>query len=142
MIRQMTKTDIPQVVAIEELCFSMPWSAQGFFDTLERPDTLFLVYTEDAQICGYVGLYQSFEEGEITNVAVDPAKRRCGIARQLLQALDAQAKARGIAKIFLEVRVSNQPAIALYEKQGYERIAMRPGFYSRPREDALVMRKQ
>ena len=91
--------------------------------------------------CGYVGAYLAADELSITNVAVFSSYRRCGAANQLMKALDAFAQEKNLYGITLEVRVSNNAAIALYEKNGYEKSGIRKGFYSKPKEDALIMWK-
>lgn len=145
LIRRMTEKDVSAVVQIEDACFSMPWSVQSFQDSISRKDTLFLVCEQmDAEgithIAGYIGMYQSFEEGSITNVAVLPECRKQGIGQKLVSAAKNEAGKAGIETIFLEVRVSNQPAIALYEKMGFEKLGVRKRFYEHPTEDAYIMR--
>ncbi len=142
MIREMTASDIDAVAALEAELFSMPWSAQGFADTLCREDVLFLVACEDDSLLGYVGVYCTADEGEITNVAVAQTARRRGIGQELLRHLIDQLAQRGIGRIVLEVRVSNDPAIRLYEKQGFVTMGKRKNFYEKPTEDAYVMVRQ
>jgi ribosomal-protein-alanine N-acetyltransferase len=146
----MMPQDAQAVAEIEQANFSRPWSRQGFLDSLASPDTLFLVALEDGEtdggnrnepplIVGYIGMYQAIDEGEITNVAVFEPYRKRGIGRALLKALAAEAGARGVSRIVLEVRVSNHPAIALYEQLGFRKIGTRKGFYVFPKEDADIM---
>ena len=139
IIRRMTREDIPRIVQIEQECFSLPWSEASFEDSLAREDTVFLV-CEDAEVVGYVGMYLSFEEGEITNVAVTSSYRKRGCGQLLMEAIKEEAKARQAESIILEVRVSNAPAISLYKKQGFEQIAIRKNFYEHPTEDAIIMK--
>ena len=144
LIRRMTKADIEQAVQIETACFSQPWSAQSFSDSISRQDTLFLVCEmTDAdsmgKIAGYIGMYQSFEEGSITNVAVIPEYRKQGIGNLLVQNMKEQARSASVETIFLEVRISNIPAISLYEKMGFEKLGIRKNFYEHPTEDAYIM---
>ena len=87
---------------------------------------------------GYVGMHHILDEGYITNVVVHPAYRRKGVASALLRELEAYAQAHGLTRITLEVRASNQKAIALYEKMGYDEDGVRPGFYDSPKEDARI----
>ncbi|MBQ6843967.1 MAG: ribosomal protein S18-alanine N-acetyltransferase [Agathobacter sp.] len=139
LIREMTFTDITQAVEIENQCFSTPWSEKSFQDSLTREDTLFLVCEEQDTITGYIGMYISFEEGSITNVAVSPIFRQKGYGEALVFATKERAKEKQIEKIFLEVRVSNVPAISLYKKMGFENLGKRKNFYDHPREDAYIM---
>ena len=101
--------------------------------------TVFLVAEEDGEIRGYIGMYVSIDEGEITNVAVDPGWRCRGIGETMLRHMLQEAQKRAIAKIVLEVRASNQSAIRLYEKNGFRMLGVRKGFYEMPREDAYIM---
>lgn len=139
MIREMSALDIEAVAALESEIFSMPWSAQGFEDTLCREDVLFLVASEADHVLGYVGVYCTADEGEITNVAVAPSARRQGIGQKLLADLIGRLAQKEIYRIVLEVRVSNEPAIRLYEKQGFVTMGKRKNFYEKPVEDAYVM---
>lgn len=154
LIREMTLEDIPQAVEIETQCFSQPWSEKSFQDSLAREDTLFLVCeeqnSEKAQkslgvfgnhscITGYIGMYISFEEADITNVAVSPSHRQKGYGNALVASAIQKAKEKQIERIFLEVRVSNLPAIALYKKMGFENLGVRKNFYDYPKEDAYIM---
>ena len=135
----MTFEDVKTVAQIEKECFSLPWSEASFEDSLAREDTVFLV-CEDQEVVGYIGMYLSFEEGEITNVAVTPSYRQRGCGNLLIQAIKEEAKARAAESVILEVRVSNVPAISLYKKHGFEEIGIRKNFYEHPSEDAIIMK--
>lgn len=139
IIRKMTFEDVKTVAQIEKECFSLPWSEASFEDSLAREDTVFLV-CEDGEVVGYIGMYLSFEEGEITNVAVTPSYRQKGCGNLLIQAIKEEAKARAAECVILEVRVSNVPAISLYKKHGFEEIGIRKNFYEHPSEDAIIMK--
>ena len=139
IIRKMTLEDVKTVAQIEKECFSLPWSEASFEDSLAREDTVFLV-CEDLDVVGYIGMYLSFEEGEITNVAVTPSYRQRGCGNLLIQAIKEEAKAREAECVILEVRVSNAPAISLYKKHGFEEIGIRKNFYQNPSEDAIIMK--
>lgn len=141
LIRRMTMEDIPSVVEIENQCFSLPWSEKSFEDSLSREDTIFLVCeTEESHISGYMGLYLSFDEASVTNVAVSPVYRKRGYGEALVAVAKEEAKAAGAEMIFLEVRVSNEPAISLYKKHGFEELGIRKKFYEHPVEDAIIMK--
>ena len=141
-IREMTAADVEAVAQLEAGIFSMPWSAQGFADTLCREDVLFLVAYENERLLGYVGVYCTADEGEITNVAVAQSARRCSVGRALLQELIGKLAQREIFRIVLEVRVSNEPAICLYRQEGFVVVGTRKNFYEKPTEDALCYRKE
>ena len=159
----MTLQDVPAVAEIEKACFSLPWSEQSLADSVQREDTLFLVCEEDGgqeskrdtmipeyrnerdnatmnDIVGYIGMYLSFDEGDITNVAVAPAFRKKGYGEALVTAAKDAAKAAGAESIFLEVRQSNEPARSLYKKLGFEELGIRKKFYEHPVEDAIIMK--
>lgn len=138
-IRRMEEGDLDQVCAIEEETFSMPWSRKSFQDTISYYHTLFLVAELDGEIAGYCGCYQSLEEAEITNIAVRRQLRGHGIGRRLLTELMRLGKEQGAFAYTLEVRVSNQAAIHLYESLGFVSFGIRKNFYEKPREDAMIM---
>lgn len=156
LIREMKLEDIPQVVEIEKACFSVPWSEKSFEDSICRKDTIFLISEEMQEtlspenkiicidhsnpvITGYIGMYFSFEEANVTNVAVHPSYWKSGYGKELVSAAISKAKQKQIEKIFLEVRVSNEPAISLYQKKGFENLGIRKNFYDHPKEDAYIM---
>ena len=146
LIRKMALEDIPAVVEIENQCFSLPWSAKSFEDSLSREDTIFLVCevsdenTSASNIAGYMGLYLSFDEASVTNVAVSPNFRKKGYGEALVENAKSIAKEAGAECIFLEVRQSNVPALSLYKKLGFEELGIRKKFYEHPVEDAIIMK--
>ena len=141
MIRRMEKRDLLQVEAIETALFSDAWSEQGFEDTLNSPYVISLVAIDEAEdtILGYIIMYVSFEEGEISNVAVAKSAQNRGIGSALMQAILEKGLEESVTRFILEVRVSNTPAIALYNKFEFTEIGIRRGFYEKPREYALIM---
>ena len=112
----MQQQDVVQAAALEAQIFSQPWSEQAFSDALKLTHTVFLVAEEGGRVAGYIGMYLSLGEGEITNVAVAPEFRRRGIADALLTEIKREAAECGVTSLVLEVRVSNQNAIRLYEE--------------------------
>lgn len=140
LIRRMEAADVSRVAEIEKDCFSLPWSEQSLMDSISRKDTLFLVCEDSvSNIVGYIGMYLSFEEGDITNVAVAPLHRKKGYGEALVSRAKLFAKEQGLECILLEVRVSNDAAISLYHKMGFEKLGLRKKFYEHPTEDALIM---
>lgn len=137
-IRILCESDLAQVAEIERLCFGEPWSEKSL-ELLLRDANFGLVALCDGRVAAYVGVISVAPEGEITNVATHPDFRRRGLASALLEALKKEAAERGIESIFLEVRRSNTAARELYQKQGFEVIGERKGFYSNPKEDAILM---
>ena len=128
-----------RVAELEKETFSCAWSEKMLLDTLALDTSLFLVAVNGDEVLGYVGSVLAGDEVSITNVAVFPAHRHKGVGEALIKELIKRAESQSFSKIFLEVRVSNAPAIALYEKTGFEIKGTRKNFYTLPREDAFVM---
>jgi len=139
-IVNLNKSHIDGIVKLEQTCFSSPWTREGIEEELSNPQAHFLA-AESGEVLGYIGVQEIAGEAYITNIAVLPQYRRNGIAEALLNAAAGGAKERGCAFITLEVRVSNLPAIALYEKCGFEPAGRRKNFYANPAEDALIYTK-
>ncbi len=140
--RRMRVEDVPFISRLEEETFSMPWSAASFLQMIEKEDTAYFVAEEDGQLLGGCGLLLIAGEGNITNVVVAPGARRRGVATGLLTYLMEEGDRAGLTAYTLEVRVSNAAAIGLYEKLGFISEGIRPGFYEKPVEDAVIMWKR
>ena len=140
-LRRATPLDIPELTAIEGACFSQPWSEKAFGESMAQENTLFLCAEIEGTVVSYIGLYLSFDEAEVTNIATLPSYRRKGIARALLKEAADTLILRGIVALHLDVRVSNEGAQALYRSMGFTVDGIRRGFYSMPREDAVLMTK-
>ncbi len=140
-IREMQIDDLEQVMEIENESFSVPWTETGFFTFLIRNDTLFLVAEEEGRIQGYAGMVMVPEDADITNIAVRKDQRGKGIGRMLLDAVITESGKHGVRNIFLEVRVSNAPARALYEHAGFTCEGIRKNYYEEPKEDAIIMKR-
>ena len=134
----MAQSHIDAVAALEQACFSEPWSVAALAEELDNPPAVFRVAVEGDTALGYVGMHHVLDEGFITNVAVSPNARRRGVARALLADLAAYGAAHSLYRITLEVRVSNAAARTLYESEGYKLDGVRPKFYSHPTEDAAI----
>ena len=141
-ITEMNATHVPQVAELERLCFADPWSEKSVASELDNKWALWLVAVEDDRVTGYIGSQTSIDETDVMNVAVHPDCRRRGIAEMLINALVAELKNRGSHALMLEVRASNAPAIALYEKLGFSQVGCRKNYYRNPKEDALILRKE
>ena len=142
MITEMNESHVPQIAALEKICFADPWSEISIASELQNLWSYWLAALEDDRVIGYVGSQSSIDEADIMNVAVHPDFRRKGIAETLINRLVADLKERGIHALLLEVRVSNAPAIALYEKLGFSQVGRRKNYYHNPKEDALILRKE
>lgn len=138
-VRVMQREDIPVITAIEKRIFSTPWSEKSFLDAFSSADNIYLVSLLGKEIAGYCGIWISYEVADLCNIAVVPEYRRQGIGEKLLQEAIYCTKGRKAERILLEVRESNQGAMFLYQKIGFEKIGVRRGYYSAPREDAILM---
>lgn len=141
-IIKMNEAHISAIAEIERLCFSDPWSESSIAAELTGRLSHWLVAVEGEQLLGYIGSQSVLGQSDMMNVAVHPDHRRRGIAEALILALSADLKAAGNQSLTLEVRASNTPAIALYEKLGFDTVGRRPNYYRHPKEDALIMRKE
>ena len=137
-----TAGDAAALTAVEEACFSRPLNEQQIRSLIQGENTVFLGAREGERLVGSVWVQTVLDEGYIGNVAVLPAFRRRGIADTLLHALDELAEECGLRFLTLEVRAGNMPARCLYEKNGYVPAGFRPGYYSAPKEDAVLMTKE
>ncbi|MCM1268564.1 MAG: ribosomal protein S18-alanine N-acetyltransferase [Bacteroidales bacterium] len=140
--REMTAEDVPFISRLEAETFSMPWPEASFLQMIEREDARYFVAEEDGKLLGGCGLLLVAGEGNITNVAVAPQVRRRGVATGLLRHLIAEGDREGVLAYTLEVRVSNAAAIGLYRKLGFVSEGIRPRFYEKPTEDAMIMWKR
>ena len=141
-IQFMNQAHVSQVAELEKLCFSMPWSEKSIASELHNDLALWLVAVDGDTVAGYVGSQTVFPETDMMNIAVLPERRREGIAEVLVDSLIVELKRMGSQCLTLEVRASNAPAIALYEKKGFREVGRRKNYYRDPREDALILRKE
>jgi ribosomal-protein-alanine acetyltransferase len=139
-IRRATIVDVAAIAAIERACFSDPWTVSGIAETIQYGTARAFVAVDSDRVAGYVMARISGEEAEILNLAVLPEDRRRGLARQLLTAELAALGESRVAEVYLEVRQSNDGAIALYRGFGFQSVGLRSDYYRNPREDALVLR--
>lgn len=140
-ITGMTAAHVAQVAALEKVCFSDPWSQKSVASELENPLALWLVAMDGERLVGYVGSQTVLGEADMMNVAVDPEYRRQGVAGALVTALAQRLAQQGNVSLMLEVRASNVPAMALYQKLGFEQVGRRKDYYRNPKEDALILKK-
>lgn len=144
MIRyeRMKEAHVAQIAELEKQCFSDPWSEKSVASELENPLALWLAAVENGRVLGYAGSQTVMDETDMMNIAVHPDFRHQGIAKGLIESLIAELKERGSRCLTLEVRLSNMPAVSLYEKLGFTQIGRRPNYYRNPKEDALILRKE
>ena len=136
-IRRLTYADLPQVIAIERRAFPTPWSLAMFVLELSKPSGICLAAMIDERLVGYLVCSRYDAIWHVMNVAVDPDRRREGIATRLMRELfDAAGPG---ARFTLEVRTSNRGAITMYDRFGFRRAGRRRRYYHDNGEDALIM---
>ena len=140
-IRKLRKRHIPEVAAIEQECFTDPWSKELLESERKYKYALCFVAILDKTVVGYCSIRRIVNEGHINNIAVSPKHQNKGIASMLLEKIICYANKKRFIGITLEVRVSNTPAIRLYKKYGFTPEGIRKNYYSTPSEDALIMWK-
>ena len=137
--RRMTLEDVPQVHAIELKTFHTPWSYQSFVDEMTTNKCArYIVAEEDGKVLGYAGAWMIFDEGHITNIAVDESVRGKGIGAGVTKALMQYAANLGVQYMTLEVRKSNLVAQGLYKKMGFIELGVRKRYYEDNGEDAYL----
>ena len=138
IIRTLTAAHLNEVAELEKVCFADPWSEKAL-ELLITDGAYGAVCLAEERVVAYGGVLWAPDEGQITNNATHPNCRRCGMGAAILEDLVKKAKERNCEQLSLEVRVSNFPAIALYERYGFVKMGLRRGFYKHPTEDAYVM---
>ena len=135
----MNENHVKEIAEIERECFSDPWSEVSISSELQKDGSVYFVAVSNEGVLGYCGLNFVLDEGYITNIAVRASLRGNGIGTALLKALISRSKELSLAFVSLEVRVSNEKAISLYESFGFKTVGMRKSFYQKPKEDANLM---
>ncbi len=138
-IRQMQPSDIPEILEIESISFTTPWSETAFLKEIHNPYSITRAAVLEDDVIGYVCANYIIDEGHILNLAVHPDFRRCGIGTALMKKVLSELKERGCRLIYLEVRSSNLIARRFYESLGFGIIGIRKDYYTSPKEDAVVM---
>ena len=138
-IRVLELHDLSAIEAIEQKAYPTPWSRSMFASELAKPTSICLGAFEGQDLAGYVINSRYVDAWHVMNVAVDPEHQRRGVATALLERLFELTRDDERRGYTLEVRVSNEDAIGLYEKLGFEPRGIRRGYYTDNREDALIM---
>ena len=139
IIEKMNAAHVSQIAQLEKLCFSDPWSEKSIESELSCRLSLWFVALEGETVVGYVGSQTVIDESDMMNIAVHPDYRRRGIAEKLIHALVSALGEKGSHGLTLEVRASNEVAISLYKKYGFEKVGLRPAYYRNPVENAILM---
>jgi ribosomal-protein-alanine N-acetyltransferase len=138
-VRRLRATDLDSIEVIERRSYPTPWSRSMFAGELAKPASICLGAFEGGQLVGYMIISRYVDAWHVMNLAVDPEFRRRGIASLLLDQLFELTDSGGARGYTLEVRVSNEGAIRLYEGAGFRSRGIRRGYYTDNREDALIM---
>lgn len=138
----MNENHIEQIADLERLCFADPWSSSSIASELSNPLSLWVVAMDGKKLAGYVGSQSVMGWADMMNLAVDPLYRRKGVAKELIDQLVFRLKENKVTCLTLEVRASNAPAISLYTQMDFAEVGRRPGYYHKPKEDALILRKE
>ncbi len=141
-IVKMEEKHCADVAKLESACFSAPWSERSIRSELVNPLSLWIVALIDETVVGYVGSQSVMGEADMMNLAVDAGYRRKGIGKQLVENLIELLKNNDVHSLTLEVRASNEPAINMYQICGFVEVGRRPNYYQKPKEDALILRKE
>ena len=139
-ILKMNESHVEAIAELEKICFQDPWSVNSIASELSNRLSTWLVAIENGAVCGYVGSQSVLDSADMMNIAVHPEYRNRGIACALVSELIALLKNQNVISLMLEVRVSNESAINLYKKLGFEELGIRKKFYEHPVEDAIIMK--
>ena len=137
--RTLLPEDAEGVARVECESFPTPWSREDFWREASNDFACYIVALDDAEIIGFGGCWISFEEAQVTNIALTSAQRGRGLGKDLMTRLMCAAAARGAERMTLEVRPSNTPALRLYEGLGFAAIGVRKKYYQDNDEDAILM---
>jgi [ribosomal protein S18]-alanine N-acetyltransferase len=140
VVRDLVPGDLEALLAIENVAFTTPWRRETFESLFTRVDTDLLAAERDGRLVGYAICWTIVDQSELGNLAVTPECRGEGIGRLLVRASMERLRRRDSRECFLEVRASNLAAQRLYEAEGFATIGRRKRYYSKPAEDAIVMR--
>lgn len=139
VIRPAGPADLAAVVGIEAVSFPSPWGDDVYQPELFRPEAIFFTAMIGEEVAGFVLAWVAYDEAFILKIAVRPDCRRRGVAATLMDALGAEARRRGAASIWLEVRSRNRPAREFYQRRGFVEMGVRKKYYSDTGDDAVTM---
>ena len=136
----LTEEHMEAVMEIERDLFTQPWRVEDFKRLIGKPESINLAALAENRVVGYSCCWVVIETAELGNIAVARQYQGRSVARALLEATVKACRKREVSSLFLEVRSSNQRAIEIYNRYGFEQIGLRHGYYSHPVEDALIMK--
>lgn len=140
VIRKAEGRDVKGMAALDQICFTIPWSEESFSHEILKNNLAFYIVAETEQrLIGYVGAWMILDEGHITNVAVHPDFRKRGIGKAMLSVFLECSAEMGVGSHTLEVRPSNEAALNLYGQFGFQKAGIRKGYYEDNGEDALIL---
>jgi len=139
---KLTPDDVPELTALERLCFSRSWTEEQFLLGMGRGVLHVFGFKDRARLIAYLSFYHVGPDMEILNLAVHPDYRRKGLGENLLRRVLAACVELGIRQVRLEVRLNNTAALNLYSKVGFSRVGVRKNYYPDTGEDAVLMDKQ
>ncbi|KMZ52810.1 ribosomal protein S18-alanine N-acetyltransferase [Dorea sp. D27] len=141
-VRQIEESDIEKIAALEQQIFPDGWSHEAVRDTYRQDNSVLFGAFDSGKLIGYLIVYYVLDEGEIARIAVEKGSRRQGAAGHMLLKLENFCEEKGITKLMLEVRESNEAAAAFYKDYGFEEDGIRKGYYADPAEDAVLMSRR
>lgn len=139
IFRKGTEEDIKYIVELEEKTFSDAWTEKSVRDTFQQKQAFITVAEDAGELIGYCIIYYVMDEAEIARIATSEAVRRTGAGKGLLQYTCECCREKQIERLLLDVRESNEGAIAFYKNYGFQTDGMRKNFYEMPKEDAVLM---
>jgi len=138
---ELTETYIDGITELDRLCFTVPWSRNLFLSELHSNNAFYILALHNDRVIGYCGINYVCGEGSITNIAVHPDYRKKGLASLMLDNIIKYCTNCTLSFITLEVRQSNQSAINLYKKYGFNEVGLRKNYYADNHENAILMTK-
>ncbi len=139
IVRNMKESDLEAIASLEKNIFSDAWTAKSIGDTYNQSQAFIVTAELNGKLAGYCIVYFVLDEGEIARIAVDNCVRRQGVGRKLLEQVKKTCEEKGIIRLMLDVRESNESARAFYKNYGFEEDGLRKNFYDMPKEDAVLM---
>lgn len=141
-IRSAEASDLDAIFLLEKSCFYDNWSRDSIAsELLDNRQTECYVLEEGGRLLGYYFAWHIAGESSLNNIAVEEAERGKGYGKLLMEHFLGRAEEKGSEDLYLEVSTENRPAIALYQKYGFERVGLRKNYYPKLHEDAYIMRK-